>query len=250
MRVYLPPGCLGHLMATGSAIAFLRASVAQSGGRRRVWPDLTKERPFVLIKRMDKGQQTRSRIVERAMSIASVEGLSGLSIGSLASNLGMSKSGLFGHFGSKEQLQLAVLERAVEHFTESVFLPALQRPAGIARITGLFERWMAWSQSEDLPGGCPIVAASTEFDDHPGPLRDFLSAQQARWRESLSRLARKAVETGEFRSDLDVEQFAFELNAIYLGFHFGSRLLSRAGALQQARTAIDGLIARSRPPAH
>jgi AcrR family transcriptional regulator len=192
---------------------------------------------------MGKGAETRERILDQAVRIASRDGLEGLTIGSLSSELGLSKSGLFAHFGSKDELQLQVLQAAVERFTENVIRPSLTAPRGEPRIRALFENWLAWSNAPDMPGGCVLVAASTELDDRPGPQRDLL-AQAFRSRAAfMAKAARLAVEAGHFRTDLDPQQFAFEVDAIVLGYHHAQRLMRNPNAGELARGAFERLLA-------
>ena len=192
---------------------------------------------------MGKGAETRERILDQAVRIASRDGLEGLTIGSLSSELGLSKSGLFAHFGSKDELQLQVLQAAVERFTENVIRPALAAPRGEPRLRALFENWLAWSNAPDMPGGCVLVAASTELDDRPGPQRDFL-AQAFRSRAAfMAKAARLAVEAGHFRADLDPQQFAFEVDAIVLGYHHAQRLMRNPHAGDLARGSFERLLA-------
>ncbi|MCB1865062.1 MAG: TetR/AcrR family transcriptional regulator [Chromatiales bacterium] len=195
---------------------------------------------------MNKGEQTRSAIVATAVDLASVQGLDGLSIGQLAARTGMSKSGLFAHFGSKQALQLAVLEDVAEQFVAEVLRPALKVPAGLGRLQALFDRWLDWATAEAFPGGCPLVGATMELDDRPGPLRDYLAAAQGTWLGSIARVVQGCVDRGEFAADVDPDQFAFELNGIYLAHHFSKRLLRESGVATRARAAFDHLVARSR----
>jgi AcrR family transcriptional regulator len=195
---------------------------------------------------MSKGEDTRAAILERALATTSRLGLEGLSIGSLAQDLGMSKSGLFAHFGSKEDLQLRVLELAVERFVESVVRPALARPRGEPRVRALFENWLAWAEASYLPGGCVFIATANELDDRPGPLRDRLVDYQRQWLAVLARAARIAQEEGHFRSDLDTEQFAYESYAVLLAYHHFRRLLRDPGARDRARRAFDDLLGAAR----
>lgn len=194
---------------------------------------------------MGKGAQTRDQILERAAAIASRDGLEGLSIGSLAGDLGMSKSGLFAHFGSKEELQLQVLRAAAARFANVVLMPALAAPRGEPRLRALFENWFAWEQ-ESAAGGCIMIAASVELDDQPGPLRDYLVEVQQQWLGALARAARLAVEEGHFRADLDDDQFAFEMKSLMLGFHDLKRLLRDPSAEARVRTAFERLILSAR----
>lgn len=192
---------------------------------------------------MSKGAETRAAILRQATAIAAVDGLDGLSIGRLAGAAGLSKSGLFAHFGSKEALQKAVLEAVVEEFRRDVILPALREPTGLARLTRLFTDWIDWAAAERKSGGCPLLGASIELDDRPGELRDYLAEQQRAWLDCIARMATKAVEQKQFRRDLDVAQFAFEFNGIGLGFNFAYRLLEDAAAPRRAKRAFERLVA-------
>lgn len=199
---------------------------------------------------MTKGDITKAAILNDALDLASVVGLEGLSIGELASRTGMSKSGLFAHFGSKERLQLATLKAGVGRFIELVIKPALQVPRGVARIEALFDNWLAWASGAGPRGGCVLLAASVEWDDKQGPVRDYLVGTQSEWLGFLAEAAHLAVGTGEFRRDLDVMQFAHELNAIYLNFHLATRLLHAPDAPVRAQDAFARLLrdARVSPP--
>jgi len=193
---------------------------------------------------MGKGDDTKQAIVDQAIDLVSTIGLEKLTIGALASATGMSKSGLFAHFRSKEQLQLQVLEEARARFVDIVVAPALKKPRGEARIRALFERSM--KQWEDaLPGGCIFYAVSAELDDQPGPARDYLIAIQRDYRETLKRAAQIAVEAGEFCKDLDLDQFVFELGSITAAYHHFGRLLGDPDAEKHAHAAFEALLARS-----
>ena len=193
---------------------------------------------------MRKGQRTRQDILGQAVALASEYGLEGLTIGSLADRLGMSKSGLFAHFGSKEDLQLATLQNARERFERIVFAPALAAARGLPRLRELFGRWLAWSDDPDTPGGCVIIGATVEYDDRPGPVRDELVRSQRDLRRALARAVELAVSEGHFRPDTDPEQFAFELFAIVVAGHHDRRLLRDPSVVQRATTAFEALVAR------
>lgn len=199
---------------------------------------------------MSKGERTRAAILDQALALTSVEGLSGLTIGTLAEATGMSKSGLFAHFGSKEQLQQAVIERAAELFGETVVRPALARPAGLPRLEALFANWLAWTERHDLPGGCPFQIAAMEVDDKPGPVRDAVAGSMDRLRGTLIGAVRRAVEAGHLRADLDVEQFVFGLIGIYHAYNHMNRLLRHPRAAAQAEVAFRNLVDQSRPVQH
>lgn len=192
---------------------------------------------------MGKGARTRQAILEEAVDLASVAGLSGVTIGALASHTGLSKSGLFAHFGSKETLQVETLRSASERFIRLVVSPALQRPAGVSRIRALFENWVAWSVNHCARGGCLFVASAVELDDRDGPAREFLVEKQQQWLAAIARCARRAIEVGEVRDDLDAEQFAHDLYSIFLGYHHARRLLRDPRAESRARTAFETLVA-------
>jgi len=194
--------------------------------------------------RLTKGEKTRAAVLDEAVRIASKLGLEGLTIGSLAAATGMSKSGLFAHFGSREELQLAVLERGREKFGEAVLIPALAKPRGVPRLRAAFANWLDWTESAELPGGCVMLGAAVEFDDQPGAVRDRVSALQREWMESLARTVRGAIEEGHLRRDTDVEQFVFECFGIALVCHHHRRLFGDKRARIRALAAQDALIAR------
>src|SRR5574341_306627 len=191
---------------------------------------------------MSKGQRTHAAILDRATGLASQVGLTGLTIGVLADDLQLSKSGLFAHFRSKEALQIQVLEHAAARFVETVVRPALREPRGAPRMRALFERWIAWEHDEALPGGCVFAAAAFELDDRPGPVRDRLVALQRDWIGVLATSFRKGVETGLFRRDADPDQFAYDMSGLLLAFHFHTRLLGDTGAEARARRAFTALL--------
>jgi AcrR family transcriptional regulator len=195
---------------------------------------------------MGKGEATRQAILDRAIALASQTGLDGLTIGTLAEDLGLSKSGLFAHFRSKEALQVQVLEHVGARFVDVVIKPALRAPRGEPRLRALFARLLQWPAQGNLPGGCPIMAAAVELDDRPGPARDVLVNQQKDWLDTLANLARTAVAEGHFREALDPEQFAFELYGIEFAYHHAVRLLADPKAEARAWVAFEGLVARAK----
>jgi AcrR family transcriptional regulator len=197
---------------------------------------------------MSKGQQTRAAILTEALRAASVEGFQGISIGMLADRLKMSKSGLFAHFGSKEELEMALLDEAAQRFMDRVWQPAMKAPRGQPRIEVLFKSWLDWSLNhEDLPGGCLFVALAVEVDDKPGPVRDHLAELQGQWQSMLTRSAQIAVQEGHFRADLDPKQFAYDLQGIFLAMNYYRRLLRDGSAVDRAEDSFRSLIARARP---
>ncbi|MCY1047549.1 helix-turn-helix domain containing protein [Corallococcus sp. bb12-1] len=197
---------------------------------------------------MRKGELTHQTILETAVRLASRVGLHGLSIGGLAEELGLSKSGLFAHFKSKTELQVQVLEAATVVFTERVVRPALGRPRGEPRVRALFDGWLTWDRDALLEGGCIFVAAAAELDDAPGPARDTLVQGQRDWLDCLAQAARIAVAEGHFRPALDVEQFAHDQYSVMLGFHHAKRLMRDPQAEARARRAFDALVTAARIP--
>ena len=194
---------------------------------------------------MSKGQETKTAILDEALTIASRVGFTGLTIGKLAEQTGMSKSGLFAHFQSKEQLQLQTLAHARRKFVDTTIRPALAVSRGEKRVRELFERWVVW-ETEVLPGGCIFVTGSVEFDDQPGPMRDALVSDQRDWLETVATVASTAVSEGDFRADLDPQQFAFEVQGLTLGYHHSARLLDDPRAMNRVRTAFEALLDRAR----
>ena len=192
---------------------------------------------------MAKGEETRQAILTRAFDLACVVGVSGLSIGRLAEETGLSKSGLFAHFGSKEALEVAVVEEASRLFVEAVMVPALREVRGEPRVRAMFERWFAWGER---PGGCFFVGASAELDDRPGPPRERLVQAIRDWVDALATAARIAVTEGHFRTDLDPEQFAFDLYGIAVGGHTFSRFLRDPATRDRARDAFERLVLSAR----
>ena len=194
---------------------------------------------------MRKGELTRTTILDEAVQIASRSGFGGLSIGQLADQVEMSKSGLFAHFRSKEQLQLQTMEHAKEKFVDVVLRPALAAPRGERRVRTLFDGWLGWAQNA-LEGGCIFVAAAAELDDQPGPLRDELVRNERDWLEAIATVAGTAVAEGEWREDLDLDQFAFELHGVMLSHSHANRLLRDSRAGERTRAAFDSLVAQAR----
>jgi AcrR family transcriptional regulator len=188
---------------------------------------------------VSKGEATRGAILDEAGRLARRVGLGGLTIGSLATQTGMSKSGLFAHFGSKESLQIQVLEHSKDRIIDEVIRPALKAPRGIPRVRDLFERWLAWDSAD---GGCPLTAASFELDDQPGPVREHLVRVQRDWTETLATVFASGIGEGHFRPDADPQQFAQDLQGVMLAFHVASRLLGDPRAADRARTAFDRLL--------
>lgn len=201
---------------------------------------------------MGKGEQTRQVVLTEALRTASTVGLRALTIGSLAEQASMSKSGLFAHFKSKEQLQWAVVEHASEWFVDMVLRPALREPRGEPRLRALFDRWLQWDGGGDwaLPGGCIFIGASAELDDEPdGLLRDRFVRNQRDWLDTLATVFRSGLAEGHFDVSSDPEQFAHDLYGVMLAYHHATRLLRDPQSEQRARIAFEKLLSAARTPA-
>ena len=194
-----------------------------------------------------KGEETRSQILSAAVRQASCYGFESLTIGTLAEKTGMSKSGLFAHFGSKQELQLAALDEAARMFTEEVFMPALKAPRGIKRLKALLENWVTWPQRASLPGGCPVDQATREYIHTPGPMRDAAMDRQKQLDRELTRAVQMAIETGELSAKTDPRQVAFEFVSIVLGSYRVMPLRGDEEGLKNARVAFDRLIEANKP---
>lgn len=194
---------------------------------------------------MDKGAQTREAILDTAVEVAFSVGLGGLTIGTLAERTQMSKSGLFAHFRSKEALQLAVLDRARETFSDLVVRPALAAPRGEPRLRELFEHWVTYG-SKRIPGVCLFVKAATEFDEQPGRLRDRLAENHQDMLDTIAQICRSGISVGHLRPDIDPEQFAHDLYGVMLVFYLTDRLLADPAAEQRTRTAFEALLDAAR----
>ena len=196
---------------------------------------------------MKKSVATRVRILEAGANLLSTTGFSGVTLGALAAQTRLSKSGLFAHFRSKEEVQIALLERTAQIARQHVIAPALQEPEGLPRLKALVRNWLGWSARAGLDGGCAVAAGIFELDDCEGPVRDHLLAMEKAWRALLADLVRKAVHMGQLRSDLDAEQFVWELCGIYLSHHAAARFVRDQDADARARFALDALFQRAAP---
>lgn len=199
---------------------------------------------------MRKGEATRQAILDRAVALARQVGLEQLTIGRLADDLALSKSGLFAHFQSKEALQVQVLEAAGAQFVELVLKPVLARPRGEPRVQAIFEQWLTWEGGPQSAGGCLFVQASAELDDREGAARDRLVRLQREWLRSIATTVRGAIQEGHFHGQVDPDQFAYDLNGIILAYHHAARLLRDASADARARRAFDTLLEQSRTRTH
>jgi AcrR family transcriptional regulator len=191
-----------------------------------------------------KGPTTRELILDKAYELAREDGLEGLSIGALALSTGMSKSGVFAHFGSREQLQLALLEFVAARFLEFVKTPALREARGLPRLRKLAERWCEWNRIHQ--SGCVLLSAAVEYDGRDGALRQSVLSQQAGWRDELRRAIKLAIDAGHLRADTDPAQLAFEIYALMLGLHHDAGLFGYAQARQRTDAALERLFAGCR----
>ena len=185
---------------------------------------------------MTKGKDTKLTVLEASLDMASQLGLECVTIGNLAKTTNLSKSGLFAHFQSKENLQIEILNYAAQLFSEDVIIPALKIEAGIPRIRALVDNWIQWTS--ELTGGCIFVSASADFSDRPGKVRDVLLNQQKEWIDCLKRIAQSAVQVGDFRQNIDDDQFAFDLYSLLLGFHLYYNLLDDVETRKHQETAL------------
>lgn len=193
-----------------------------------------------------KGEVTRQAILTHAIGLARQVGLDGLTIGRLAEELDLSKSGLFAHFQSKEALQVQVLDAAAERFVEKVMQPALETRRGEPRVRELFERWLDWGGRQAAPGGCIFVQASVDLDDRDGPARDRLVELQNNWLETIAVTVRGAIREKHFKARVDPEQFAHDLYGIMLAYHHAARLLKDTAAEARTRRAFETLVRTAR----
>jgi AcrR family transcriptional regulator len=194
-------------------------------------------------KPLQKGRQTKAAIVDAALGLATQIGLEGLSIGALAEVMQMSKSGVFAHFGSREELQISVVREYHARFEEEVFYPAMAAPRGLPRLRALFDNWMKRT-SVEIDSGCIYISGAVEFDDRPGPVRDALASSVNTWLTAMRRAVEIAVQEGHLRTDTDADQMAFEIHAQILALHYEARFLRSPGSVQRALRAFAGIVDR------
>jgi len=202
--------------------------------------------------RQARGERTKSAILRCAVDLASVEGLEGLSIGRLAEKLNMSKSGLFAHFGSKQELQLETIDAAREIFVEEILRPALAQPEGMPRLWALCDGWLSHVERRIFAGGCFFTAAAFEFDSRKGPIRTRIAEIMKVWIATLQSAIERAQKTGQLDPTVDAAQLALEMNSLAMGAHWANQLLDKKNALAQTRVAIlkklHGLATKKCPP--
>ncbi|QKV51780.1 TetR/AcrR family transcriptional regulator [Comamonas antarctica] len=192
---------------------------------------------------LHKGQQTKAHILDAALHLASQAGLEGLSIGALAAATGMSKSGVFAHFGSREELQISVVREYHQRFEQEVFFPAMQAPRGLPRLRALFDLWMKRT-SVELDSGCIYISGAVEFDDRTGPVRDALADSVNTWHAAMRRTIVQCREQGDLHADTDEAQLLFEVHGLILALHYEARFLRAQGAMQRARQGFENILAR------
>lgn len=189
-----------------------------------------------------KGRQTRAAILDAALALASHMGLEGLSIGALAEVTQMSKSGVFAHFGSREELQIAVVRDYHAKFADDVFFPAMHVERGLPRLRALFDRWVQ-RVAVEIDSGCIYISGAVEFDDRPGSVRDALVEMVRTWQSALERSIRMAIDERHLHADTDPQQLLFEVHGLILALHHDARFLRQPGAVEHARTAFERLLA-------
>ncbi len=190
-----------------------------------------------------KGQQTKAVIIDAALGLAAQIGLDGLSIGALAEVTGMSKSGVFAHFGSREELQISVIREYHDRFEAEVFYAAMQKPRGVPRLQAMFDKWMVQSSAE-IDSGCIYISGAVEYDDRTGPVRDALVSSVSTWQAALRRAVELAQEEGQLSLESDAHQIAFEIHGLILALHYEARFLRDPGATERARRAFSRILAR------
>ncbi|MBO9646090.1 TetR/AcrR family transcriptional regulator [Pseudacidovorax intermedius] len=194
-----------------------------------------------------KGQQTKAAIVDAALNLAAQVGLEGLSIGAVAELTQMSKSGVFAHFGSREELQISVVREYHHRFEQEVFFPALTQPRGLPRLRAMFANWMKRTTTE-IDSGCIYISGASEFDDRPGPVRDALVESVSIWQAAVLRAVRQSQEEGHLQTEADARQIAFEIHGLILALHYEARFLRVDGSVDRANTGFDNILARSATP--
>lgn len=196
---------------------------------------------------MRKGEMTRAAILDVALQLASRDGLEGLTIGVLADRMNMSKSGVFAHFGSREDLQMEVIKLYHQRFEEEVFFPSIQEPRGLPRLVAMYERWVK-RVSVEIASGCIYISGAVEYDDRPGPIREQLVAMVQAWQSALLRGVQQSIECGDLKPDTDAQQMVYEMYGLILALHHDARFLRIPGALERARRGFERLIENYRNP--
>lgn len=193
---------------------------------------------------LHKGQQTKLAIIDAALGLAAQIGLEGLSIGVLAEVTGMSKSGVFAHFGSREELQISVIREYFARFEQEIFYPALEESRGLPRLQALFSNWMK-RVTVEIQSGCIFISGAVDFDDRPGPVRDALASSVKIWLAAVQRAVVQAKEEGQLAADADERQICFEIHGLILAVHYEARFLKTPGSLERANKAFEQILARN-----
>lgn len=192
---------------------------------------------------LHKGQHTKAVIIDAALGLATHIGLEGLSIGALADVTGMSKSGVFAHFGSREELQISVIREYHTRFEQEVFYPAMQAPRGVPRLRALFANWMKRTSIE-IDSGCIYISGAVEFDDRTGPVRDALANSVMTWQAAMKRAIQQCKECGEIRDDVSEDQMLFEIHGLILALHYEARFMRRPGSQARVRQGFVNILQR------
>lgn len=190
---------------------------------------------------LQKGQQTKAAIVDAALGLATQIGLEGLSIGALAEVTQMSKSGVFAHFGSREELQISVIREYHTRFEDEVFYPAMREPRGLPRLRAMFANWMKRT-SVEIDSGCIYISGAVEFDDRAGPVRDALASSVQTWHAAMKRAIQTSKEEGHLRADVDEDQMLFEVHGLILALHYEARFLKKPGSIARANAGFDNIL--------
>ena len=196
---------------------------------------------------MRKGELTRAAILDVALDLASRDGLEGMTIGLLADKMNMSKSGVFAHFGSREDLQLEVLKLYHHRFEQEVFYPSLQEARGITRLKAMYSRWIK-RVSVEIASGCIYISGAVEYDDRPGPIREELVAMVRAWQGALLRCVEQSIEVGDLKSGTDAQQLVYEMYGLILALHHDARFLRMPGSVDRARAGFERLIQNYQNP--
>lgn len=190
-----------------------------------------------------KGQQTKAVIIDAALGLATQVGLEGLSIGAVAEITQMSKSGVFAHFGSREELQIAVVREYFARFEEEVFYPVMSVPRGLPRLRALFANWMK-RVAVEIQSGCIFISGAVDFDDRPGAVRDALALAVTVWMNAMRRAVQQAQEEQHLSAQTDQDQFVFEIHGLILALHYEARFLHLQGSMARAQRAFDSMVQR------
>ena len=250
----MPPSSLDDLPGRPAGGARKSMAARRAGGEASakasspVLPGAVPEKTAgATLKSQHKGQQTRAAILDAALRLSTQIGLEGLSIGALAEVTQMSKSGVFAHFGSREELQISVVREYHQRFEEEVFLPAIREPRGLPRLRALFTGWVRRVALE-MDSGCIYISGAVEFDDRPGPVRDALVAMVGAWHHAMHRAIRIAIDEGHLKADADTQQMLFEIHGLILALHYDARFMRNPGSVERAQRGLERILADQLAP--